>query len=83
MTYVLYTLGMGSVDQSRRVATFDARIMAEQEQGRLSGVQVMGVHMENVFINLPRKGAMTGGAMKPSALCAGFTNERVPDEHPY
>lgn len=58
VTNILYTLGTGPVEKTRRAVAFCAWIMEEQRQGRLPGARVMGVHLEGPFINPLRKGAM-------------------------
>lgn len=58
VTDILYTLGTGPVEKTRKAVAFAAWIMAEQAQGRLPGARVRGVHLEGPFINPLRKGAM-------------------------
>ncbi len=58
VTNILYTLGTGPVEKTRKAVEFAAWIMSEQAEGRLPGARVMGVHLEGPFINPLRKGAM-------------------------
>lgn len=58
VTNILFTLGTGPIEKTRKAVAFAAWIMAEQAQGRMPGARVMGVHLEGPFINPTRKGAM-------------------------
>lgn len=68
VTNILYTLGTGPIEKTRKAIEFAAWIMAEQAEGRLPGARVMGVHLEGPFINPIRKGAMNDAYILPPTM---------------
>jgi len=68
VTPILYTLGTGPIEKTRKAVAFCAWIMEEQKQGRLPGARVMGVHLEGPFINPVRKGAMNESYILPPSV---------------
>ena len=68
VTNILYTLGTGPIEKTRKAVAFAAWIMAEQAEGRLPGARVMGVHLEGPFINPVRKGAMNDAYILPPTM---------------
>ena len=77
VTNVLYTLGSGPIEKTRRAVEFAAEVMARQQRGDLPGARVMGVHFEGPFISEKRSGAMNKACIIPPtvenyrALCGG------------
>ena len=68
VTNILFTLGTGPIEKTRKAVAYAAWIMAEQAQGRLPGARVMGVHLEGPFINPTRKGAMNESYILPPTM---------------
>ena len=58
VTAILYTIGTGPAEATRKALAFARQVMQAQKNGALPGARILGAHLEGPFINPARQGAM-------------------------